>query len=115
MNKYSHYTKDKAINIMLKKLEYAIKTATKKIDEMKDDMMDDNMGDKVQGPSRRRNFQDIPPQSRIMQNIVPDFKNLSSHPPETKASVAQPRANGTKDTSQRKSAADDYSFLYVDA
>ena len=81
---------------------------------MKDDMMDDNMG-KAQGPSRGRNFQDIPPQSRIMQNIVPDFRNLSSHPPGTKASVAQPRENRTKETSQKNNAADDYSFLFVDA
>ena len=36
----------------LKKLEYAIKTATKRIGEMKDDMMDDNIGDKVPGLSR---------------------------------------------------------------
>ena len=31
-----------------------------------------------------------------MENIVPDFKNLNSHPPGTKASVAQPRANRAK-------------------
>ena len=82
---------------------------------MEDDMMDDNMGNKAQGPSRRRNFQDITPQSRIIQNIVPDFRNLSSHPPGTKASLTQPRASGTMETSQKKNAADDYSFLFVDA
>ena len=37
-----------------------------------------------------------------MQNIVPDFKNLDSHPPGTKATVAQPKANGAKTTSQEK-------------
>ena len=73
-DKYSHYKKDKTINTMLKKLEYAIKTATKRIEEMKEDMMDDDIEAKIPGSSRRRNFQDIPPQSRIMQNIVPDFK-----------------------------------------
>ena len=49
------------------------------------------------------------------KNIIPDFRKLTSHPPGTKASVAQPRANGTKETSQKKNAADDYSFLFVDA
>ena len=46
-NKYSHYAKDKTINTMLKKLEYAIKTATKRIEEMKDDMIDEDIGAKV--------------------------------------------------------------------
>ena len=56
------------------------------------------------------------PQSRIMQNIVPDFRNLSSHPPGTKAPVAQSMAKGAKNTSQkRKAAEDDYSFFFVDA
>ena len=51
-----------------------------------------------------------------MENIVPDFKNLNSHPPGTKASVAQPKANGAKTTSQKKNATEnDYSFLFVDA
>ena len=118
-DKYSHYTKDKTINTMLKKLEYTIKTATKRIEEMKENMMsnkDDNIEAKIPDSSRRRNFQEIPPQSRIMENIVPDFKNLNSHPPGTKASVAQPRANGAKTTSQKKNAAEnDNSFLFVDA
>ena len=48
-DKYFHYTKDIAINTMLKKLQYAIKTATEKIDEMKDDVMDEDMGNKAQG------------------------------------------------------------------
>ena len=100
---------------MMKKLKYVIKTASKRIDEMKDDMIDDDMGDKVQGPSRRRYFQDILPQSRIMQNTVPDFRNLSSHPPRTKAPVVQPMAKGAKNTSQKRNAAEnDYSFLFVD-
>ena len=85
-DKYSHYAKDRAINTMLKKLQYAIKTAIEKVNEMKEDIMDDDMG-RAQGPSRRRDFQDIPPQSRILQNIVPDFRKLTSHPPGTKASV----------------------------
>ena len=46
-----------------------------------------------------------------MQNIVPDFRNLSLHPP-----VAQSMAKGAKNTSQkRKVSEDDYSFLFVDA
>ena len=115
-DKYSHYTKDKTINTMLKKLEYAIKTATKRIEEMKEDMMNDDIEAKIPGSSRKRNFQDIPPQSRIMQKIVPDFKNLDSHPPGTKATVAQPKANGAKTTSQKNNATEnDYSFLFVDA
>ena len=81
---------------------------------MKEDMMDDDMG-RAQGPSRRRDFQDIPPQSKILQNIVPDFRKLTSHPPGTKASVAQPRASGNKETSQKKNGGDDYAFLFKDA
>ena len=45
---------------------------------------------RIQGPSRRRDIQDIPPQSRILQNIVTDFRKLTSHPPGTKASAAFP-------------------------
>ena len=99
--KYTHYAKDKAINTMLKKLQYAIKTAIEKINEMKEDIMDDDMG-RAQGPSRRRDFQDIPPQSRIMQNIVPDFRKLTSHPPGTKASVAQPMSSRNKENIPEK-------------
>ena len=44
-------------------------------------MMDDDIEAKIPGSSKRRNFQDIPPQSRIMQNIVPDFKNLVHQEP----------------------------------
>ena len=52
--------------------------------------------------SRIQNFQEIPPQSRIMENIVPDFKTINLHPPGTRASVAQLRANGAKNTSQKR-------------
>ena len=87
--KYTHYANDKAINTMLKKLQYAIKTAIEKINEMKDDMMDDDMG-RAQGLSRRRDIHDIPPQSRILQDIAPDFRKLTPLPPGTKASAAFP-------------------------
>ena len=36
-DKYSYYTKHKTINTMQKKLEYAIKRATKRIEEMEED------------------------------------------------------------------------------
>ena len=49
-----------------------------------------------------------------MQNIVPDFRNLSSHPPGTKAPVAQTMAKGAKNTSQkRKTSDDDYLFWFI--
>ena len=63
-DKYSHYTKDKTINTMQKKLEYTIKTATKRIEEMKENMIsnkDDDIEAKIPDSSRRRNFQEIPP------------------------------------------------------
>ena len=86
---------------------------------MEENMMsnkDDDIEVTIPDSSRRRNFQEIPPQSRIMENIVPDFRNLNSYPSGTKASVAQPRANGAKNTSQKKNATEkDYSFLFVDA
>ena len=59
--KYSHYMKDRAINTNMKKLEYAINTESKRIDEIKDGMIDDDMEAKVPGPSKRRDFQDILP------------------------------------------------------
>ena len=118
-DKYSHYTKDKTINTMLKKLEYTIKTATKRIEEMEENIMsnkDDDIEVTIPDSSRKRKFQEIPPESRIMENILPDFRNLNSYPPGTKASVAQPRANGAKNTSQKKNATEkDYSFLFVNA
>ena len=38
-DKYSHYTKDKAISKMLKKLKIAVKIATKGIEEMEENIM----------------------------------------------------------------------------
>ena len=76
-DKYSRYTKDKTINTMLKKLEYTLMIATKRIEEMEENMvnnMDDDIEAKIPDSSKRRNFQEIPPQSRTMGNIVPDFK-----------------------------------------
>ena len=86
---------------------------------MEEDMMNNKDDDiEVTNPesSRRRNFQEMLPQSRIMENVRPEFRNLKSHPPGTKASVAQPRANGAKNASQKKDAGEkDYSFLFDDA
>ena len=51
-----------------------------------------------------------------MQNIVPNFKNLNSHPPGTNTSIALPRADRAKNTAQKKTTpGKDYSFLFVDA
>ena len=38
-DRYSHYKKDKGIGTMLKKLEYAIKTKSKKVEEMKEELL----------------------------------------------------------------------------
>ena len=118
-DKHSHYTKDKTINTMLKKLEYAIKTATKRIEEMKENMMsnkDDDIEAKIPDSSRRIDFKEIPLQYRIMENIIPDFKNLNSHPPGTKASLTYTRAGEARDTSQEKDTTEkDHSFLFADA
>ena len=54
-DKYSHYTKDKTINTRLKKLEYAIKTATKRVREMEEDKMSNKDDDvKVAIPDSSR-------------------------------------------------------------
>ena len=44
-DKYSHYLKDEAIRKMLKKLQYAVKIAAKRIEEMEEDMMDNKDDD----------------------------------------------------------------------
>ena len=50
-----------------------------------------------------------------MENIVPDFKTLNSHPPVIKASVACTRAGEAMDTPQEKNATEkDHSFLFAD-
>ena len=88
--KYSHYTKDKTINTMLKKLEYTMKMANKRIEEMED--MDDNIQANL-SDLFRRHLQVITPQARTMDNITPDFANFNPHPPGAEASVAYTRAN----------------------
>ena len=94
-DKYSHYKKDKTINTMLKKLEYTMKLANRRIEEM-EDMNDDDIKAKL--PDLFRNYQEITPQPRTKENIIPDIKNLNSHPPGTEASVACTTASETKDT-----------------
>ena len=46
-DKYSHYLKDKAIGKMLQKLQYALKIAAKRIEEMEEDLMD-NKDDNIE-------------------------------------------------------------------
>ena len=59
---------------MLKKLEYTMKLADRNIEELED------MDDKIQANLSnlfRKNFQEITPQSRTMENIIPDSKHLN--------------------------------------
>ena len=55
---------------MLRKLEYTIKMMNKKIEEIQEELVSnkDNEVDATStDSSKRRNFQEIPPQSRIIQ------------------------------------------------
>ena len=76
------------------------------------------MDDKIQANLSdlfRRHFQEITPQSSTIKSITPDFKNLNSHPPGTKASVACTTASETKDTPQEKNTiGEDHSLLSTD-
>ena len=94
---------------MLKKLEYTMKLANRKIEELED------MDDKIQtnlSDLFRKHFQEIIPQSRTMENIAPESINLNSKLHENKASVACTTASETKDTPQEKNtiSEDHYHF-----
>ena len=79
-----------------------------------EDMNDDDIKAKL--PDLFRNFQEITPQPRTMENIIPDFKSLNFYLPGTKASVACTRAGEARDISQEKNATEkDHSFLFADA
>ena len=103
---------------MFKKLKYAIKTTTKKVEEMQEESLsskEDEANTTNRDISKKRNFQEIPPQSRLIQNIVPNLEDLESHPPGTIASLAQtPKAGRTKAASKKKTAqGKDYLFLFT--
>ena len=82
---------------MLKKLEYTMKMANKRIEEIED--MDDHIQANLLDLFRRH-LQEITPQARTVENIAPVFANVNPHLPGAEASVAYTRANETSDRTQ---------------
>ena len=74
-DKYTHYTGNKIINTMLKKLEYALKIANRKLEELED------MDDKIQSNLSylfRQHFQELTPHPETIENNEPDHTKLNS-------------------------------------
>ena len=69
-DKYSHYKKDKAINTMLKKLEYTMKLSKRNIKEIED--MNDDIQARLSDLFRRH--------IKEIESTTPDSENLKSHP-----------------------------------
>ena len=96
---------------MLKKLEYTMNLANKRIEEMGD--MDDHIQTNLLDLFKRH-LQEITPQARTVDNIAPGFANFNPHPPGAKASVAYTRANETRNMTQESSTREkDHEFLFA--
>ena len=123
--RYSQYKKNKKITMSPQKLEYAIKTTTKKVNEIQEQIKA-NSGRKetplatiVQ--SKNRCFQDILASSKKLQYLLPNFKALKSHPsgsPITPTIIPQsPVIEDAELTAHKKKSTGgkDYSFLFAKA
>ena len=84
---------------MLKKLEYTLKIANRKLEELED------MDDKIQSNLSylfRQHFQELTPHPKTMENIEPDHTKFNSEPYKNLISVGRVTASEEKDTTQVK-------------
>ena len=61
-NKYTHYWEEKIFNMMLNKLEYTLKIATNKLEEL------ENLDDEIQSNLFKQHFKELTPNPRIVDD-----------------------------------------------
>ena len=76
-NKYSHYWEERILNTMLNKLEYTLKIATSKLEEL------ENLDDKIQSNLTslfKQNFKELTPNPKIVDDTdqITPCSNLNS-------------------------------------
>ena len=67
-NQFSHYKKSQSISMMLKKLEYTIKTATRKVEEIQEELLIKRENDTEATSTESSieiNLQEMPPRPRL--------------------------------------------------
>ena len=100
-NKYSHYWEERIINTMLNKLEYTLKIATSKLEELED------LDDKIQSNLTslfKQHFKELTPNPKIVDDIESDHTMFKSKPYKNLASVGRVTVSEGKDTTQEKNA-----------
>ena len=100
-DKYSHYMEERIINTMLNKLEYTLKIATSKLEELED------LDDKIQSNLMslfKQHFKELTPNPKIVDDIESDHNIFKSKPYKNLASVGHVAAREGKDTTQEKNA-----------
>ena len=92
-DKYSHYMEEKIINTMLNKLEYTLKTATSKLEELKD------LDEKIQSNLMslfKQHFQELTPHPKIVDDIESDHTIFNSKSYKNLISVSIVRKPSTR-------------------
>ena len=100
-DKYSHYMEERIINTMLNKLEYTLKIATSKLEELED------LDDKIQSNLMslfKQHFKELTPNPKIVDDIESDHTIFNSKSYKYLISVGRVAANEENDTTQERNA-----------
>ena len=90
---------EKIINTMLNKLEYTLKIASSKLEELED------LDDKIQSNLTslfKQHFQELTPHPKTMENIKPDHTKHNSEFYKNFISIGHVTASEEKDTTQER-------------
>ena len=94
-DKYSHYMEERIINTMLNKLEYTLKIATSKLEELED------LDDKIQSNLTslfKQHFKELTPNPKIVDDTESDHTMLKSKLYKNFASVGRVTISERKHT-----------------
>ena len=100
-DKYTHYMGEKIINTMLNKLEYTLKIASSKLEELED------LDDKIQSNLTslfKQHFKELTPNPKIVDDIESDHTIFNSKSYKYLISVGRVAANEENDTTQERNA-----------
>ena len=94
-DKYTHYMEEKIINTMLNKLEYILKIASSKLEELED------LDDKIQSNLMslfKQHFQELTPHPKIVDDKESDHTIFNSKSYKNLISIGHVTPNEEKDT-----------------
>ena len=80
---FPHYVTNPKLEEPIKKLQYNIKTALKKVQNIQENL-NVNVNPGISKTTlKKRKFSDITPLEKNLRFMAPDFNNLKSHPGDT--------------------------------